>query len=145
MAARARLQAMVEPFSRSRTVRAVVELSGTLASHLALTVAMMLLVRAGHPWGALALSVPTAAFLVRTFVIFHDCCHGSFHHVQPRIPFYNLPRCLVAVPAFQAVPPLTLGRSLHSLRLRLVDESRRRMVSWTDVKVLRASRRVQDV
>jgi omega-6 fatty acid desaturase (delta-12 desaturase) len=26
----------------------------------------------------LALAVPTAAFLVRTFIVFHDCSHGSF-------------------------------------------------------------------
>jgi omega-6 fatty acid desaturase (delta-12 desaturase) len=52
------------------------------------------------------------------------------HHVQPRIPFYNLQRCQDAVPAFQAVPPLTLRRSLDSLRLRLVDETGSRMVGW---------------
>lgn len=55
------------------------------------------------------------------------------HHVQPRIPFYNLQRCQDAVPAFQAVPPLTLRRSLDSLRLRLVDETGRRMVSYVVV------------
>jgi acyl-lipid omega-6 desaturase (Delta-12 desaturase) len=59
------------------------------------------------------------------------------HHVQPRIPFYNLQRCQVSVPAFQAVPPLTLRRSLHSLRLRLVDEAQRRMVSWAEVRKVR--------
>jgi omega-6 fatty acid desaturase (delta-12 desaturase) len=51
------------------------------------------------------------------------------HHVQPRIPCYNLQPCQDAVPAFQAVPPLTLRRSLDSLRLRLLDETNRRMVS----------------
>jgi omega-6 fatty acid desaturase (delta-12 desaturase) len=50
------------------------------------------------------------------------------HHVQPRIPFYNLQRCQDAVPAFQAVPPLTLRRSLRSARLRLLDEAAGRMV-----------------
>jgi omega-6 fatty acid desaturase (delta-12 desaturase) len=59
------------------------------------------------------------------------------HHVQPRIPFYDLPRCQEAVAAFQAVTPLTLGGSLRSLRLRLVDESRRRMVGWAEVRALR--------
>jgi omega-6 fatty acid desaturase (delta-12 desaturase) len=29
-------------------------------------------------WLTLALSIPAAGFLVRTFIIFHDCCHGSF-------------------------------------------------------------------
>ncbi len=56
------------------------------------------------------------------------------HHVQPRIPFYSLQRCQDAVAAFQAVPPLTVRRSLHSLRLRLIDEGRRRMVTWADFR-----------
>lgn len=62
------------------------------------------------------------------------------HHVQPRIPFYNLQRCQDAIPAFQAVPPLTLRRSLDSLRLRLLDETGRRMVTWVAVNAGRDAR-----
>lgn len=29
-------------------------------------------------WLTLALAVPTAGFMIRTFIIFHDCGHGSF-------------------------------------------------------------------
>jgi len=29
-------------------------------------------------WLTLLLAVPTAGFMVRLFIIFHDCCHGSF-------------------------------------------------------------------
>lgn len=29
-------------------------------------------------WLTLLLAVPTAGFMVRCFIIFHDCCHGSF-------------------------------------------------------------------
>ena len=29
-------------------------------------------------WLSLALVVPAAAFLIRTFIVFHDCTHGSF-------------------------------------------------------------------
>ena len=29
-------------------------------------------------WLTLVLVVPTAGFMVRLFIIFHDCCHGSF-------------------------------------------------------------------
>ena len=29
-------------------------------------------------WLTLLLAVPTAGFMVRMFIIFHDCCHGSF-------------------------------------------------------------------
>ena len=63
------------------------------------------------------------------------------HHVQPRIPFYNLQRCQDAVPAFQAVPPLTFRRSLDSLRLRLVNETDRRMVTCASVKAARGAAR----
>jgi omega-6 fatty acid desaturase (delta-12 desaturase) len=55
------------------------------------------------------------------------------HHVQPRIPFYNLQECQDAVPAFQGVPPLTIGRSLDSLRMRVYDEGAGRMLDWADV------------
>lgn len=329
MAAQSELQALVEPFGRPRTVRASVELVETLVPYLVLIGLMMWLARRGHPWVSLALCVPAAAFLVRTFIIFHDCCHGSFfrsrranrivgyltglltltpfdkwqrshaahhasagdldrrgvgdvwtltvaeylaasrlkrvfyrlfrnpfvmlglgpafvfmlenrrppahgtprerfsvhvtnavvvaalvaahqtvgltvflwaqvptlvlagaagiwlfyvqhqfedaywsrrpgwdfvraalegssyyklpavlqwftgnigihhvHHFQPRVPFYNLPRCRAAVPAFRDVPPLAIRRSLHSLRLRLVDEPGGRMVSWAEVRAL---------
>jgi omega-6 fatty acid desaturase (delta-12 desaturase) len=30
----------------------------------------------------LALAVPTAGFLVRTYILFHDCAHGSFLHTK---------------------------------------------------------------
>ncbi len=55
------------------------------------------------------------------------------HHVQPRIPSYNLQQCQDAIPAFQAVPPLTIRRSLDSLRLRLLDETDQRMVRWDEI------------
>ena len=29
-------------------------------------------------WLVLALSIPAAGFLIRTFIVFHDCAHGSF-------------------------------------------------------------------
>ncbi len=327
MGAKSPLYSIVEPFGRPRVYRASVEIAETFGPYLAFSVGMMLMARWGHPWVAVALLVPAAGFLVRVFMIFHDCCHGSFlpsraanrivgyaaglltltpfekwqrshaehhatvgdldrrgsgdvwtltvaeylaaprwkrlfywtfrnpfimlgvgpgllfvfdnrwpssrasarerfsvhftnagiavtlvvahltiglpiflmtqvptlllaatvgvwlfyvqhqfedaywarrpawepikaalegssyyklpkvlqwltgniglhhiHHVQPRIPFYNLQRCQAAVPAFQAVPPLTFRRSLHSLRLRLVDEARQRMVTWAEIE-----------
>ena len=52
------------------------------------------------------------------------------HHLRPRIPNYNLQRCMDAFPAMREVEPLTLWKSLKSLRLRLWDEHRRRMVGF---------------
>lgn len=327
---RSEMLAVVEPLSRPRALRAILELVQTFGPYLVLAGSMILLADVGHPWAAMALSVPAAMFLVRIFIIFHDCSHGSFlpsrranrivgyvsglltltpfeawqrahaehhasagnldrrgsgdvwtltvdeylsasswtrlrycvfrnpfvllgigpcfefvvknrwppsrgtrrerlsvhltnvgivatllvahftvglrvflftqgltflvaatmgvwlfyvqhqfddaywarppawepmkaalegssyyrlpaplqwitgniglhhvHHLQPRIPFYNLPRCLRAVPAFRAVHPLTIRGSLRSLHLRLVDEGRMRMVRLKDLKVNR--------
>jgi omega-6 fatty acid desaturase (delta-12 desaturase) len=55
------------------------------------------------------------------------------HHVQARIPNYALQRCQDGIPALQAVPPLTIRRSLHSLRLRLWDEAHERMVTCANL------------
>ena len=43
--------------------------AGSVLMYLALDVSYLL---------TLALALPTAGFLVRTFVVFHDCAHGSF-------------------------------------------------------------------
>jgi acyl-lipid omega-6 desaturase (Delta-12 desaturase) len=335
VAALSELHALVEPFRRPRTARALVELLETLVPYVGLTALMTGLAQHGHSWFALALSLPAAAFLVRTFIIFHDCCHGSFfasrranrvvgyltglltltpfdkwqrahavhhatagdldrrgvgdvwtltvaeyvaasrakrlsyrlfrnpfvmlgigpafvfaldnrwapahgtgrerfsvhftnaaivaalvvahqtvgltaflwaevpalilagaagiwlfyvqhqfesaywarrpawepvraalegssyyklptvlqwftgnigihhvHHLQPRVPFYNLPGCRAAVPTLRAVPPLTIRRSVSSLRLRLVDEAGGRMVSWTELRAPREPMKV---
>jgi len=45
--------------------------------YLALTVVMYLCLSVSV-WITLALAVPAAGFLLRTFVVFHDCAHGSF-------------------------------------------------------------------
>ncbi len=52
------------------------------------------------------------------------------HHVQARIPNYNLQAVQDRVAAFQAVRPVTLRSSLHSLRLRLWDEAAQRLVGF---------------
>ncbi len=52
------------------------------------------------------------------------------HHLRPRIPNYHLQACQDAVPVLQKVPPLTLRKSLKSLRLNLWDESASRMVGF---------------
>ena len=45
--------------------------------YLALTVAMYLCLEVSV-WITLALAIPAAGFLMRTFIVFHDCAHGSF-------------------------------------------------------------------
>jgi omega-6 fatty acid desaturase (delta-12 desaturase) len=59
------------------------------------------------------------------------------HHVRPRIPNYNLQQCYDEVPVLQAVEPLTVSRSLKSLRYDLYDERRKRLVGFGALKSLR--------
>ncbi len=55
------------------------------------------------------------------------------HHLDPRIPNYNLERCHRAVARFIDVQPITLVGSLRSLRFRLWDEATRRLVGFRDL------------
>lgn len=52
------------------------------------------------------------------------------HHLRPRIPNYRLKECYDAVPALQAKEPLTIRKSLSSIRLKLWDEDRKELVGF---------------
>jgi omega-6 fatty acid desaturase (delta-12 desaturase) len=54
------------------------EAIATLVPFAALWLTMLWAVNAGHPWLAAVLAPLTGAFLVRAFMIQHDCGHGSF-------------------------------------------------------------------
>jgi omega-6 fatty acid desaturase (delta-12 desaturase) len=62
------------------------------------------------------------------------------HHLRPRIPNYHLQACQDAIPALQAVPPLTLKRSLRSVFLNLWDEKKQQLVSF---RAIRGRKRVR--
>ena len=70
------------PFARYETPsvrKAVWQLINTFVPYLALWGAMVFVALRGYPyWVTLALAVPAAALLIRIFIFFHDCCHGSF-------------------------------------------------------------------
>jgi len=66
-------------YGRSSTVKAVWQLANTLIPYAGLWALMIRLVQGGAPyWITLALSVVASGFLVRLFILFHDCCHGAF-------------------------------------------------------------------
>jgi acyl-lipid omega-6 desaturase (Delta-12 desaturase) len=65
------------------------------------------------------------------------------HHLRPRIPNYNLERCLRENPELQLNDPLYLGRSLKSVRLNVWDEKRRLLLSFREMtRMLRQRPRV---
>ena len=61
--------------------RSAWQLANTLLPYLALWVLMVLSLRVSY-WLTLVLAIPAAGFLMRTFIIFHDCCHASFFKSQ---------------------------------------------------------------
>jgi acyl-lipid omega-6 desaturase (Delta-12 desaturase) len=65
------------PYVQPSSARALLDIATSVVPYLALTFAMYLLLGVSY-FLALALAVPAAAFLVRTFILFHDCSHGSF-------------------------------------------------------------------
>jgi omega-6 fatty acid desaturase (delta-12 desaturase) len=63
------------------------------------------------------------------------------HHLSPRIPNYSLERCHRENPTFQRVTTLTLRESFRTLRLKLWDEDKGRMVGWREFRRIRQERR----
>jgi omega-6 fatty acid desaturase (delta-12 desaturase) len=74
---RAALRAAVEPFERPSVARASWQLFSSLGFYMA-ALALMYWSLGLSYWLTLALAFPAAGFLVRTFIVQHDCGHGSF-------------------------------------------------------------------
>jgi omega-6 fatty acid desaturase (delta-12 desaturase) len=70
-------QSATAPYRASSTARAALQLLTTLLPLGALIALMYAMLDVSY-WVTLALAVPAAGFLVRTFIIMHDCGHGSF-------------------------------------------------------------------
>jgi acyl-lipid omega-6 desaturase (Delta-12 desaturase) len=60
------------------------------------------------------------------------------HHLNTRIPSYNLPRAHAENPVFQSVPTLSLWDGLQAVRLKLWDERRGRLVTFAQARTGRA-------
>jgi len=68
---------ILAPYARPQLGRSVLDLSTSVVPYVALWALMYL----SLDWSyllTLALAIPTAGFLVRVYILFHDCTHGSF-------------------------------------------------------------------
>jgi omega-6 fatty acid desaturase (delta-12 desaturase) len=63
-------------YAQPRLGRGVVDIATSVVPYVALTV-VMFLIAGSSAVATLLLAVPAAGFLIRTFVVFHDCAHGS--------------------------------------------------------------------
>jgi omega-6 fatty acid desaturase (delta-12 desaturase) len=64
-------------YARPRRLRSLVDVITSVVPYLTLS-ALIYGAIGVSPLLALPLAVPAAAFLLRTYVVFHDCAHGSF-------------------------------------------------------------------
>jgi omega-6 fatty acid desaturase (delta-12 desaturase) len=69
--------AALEPYTGADPRRSVVCLLTSVVPYLALWPVMYYLLGVSY-WLTLLVAVPASGFLVRTFIVFHDCGHGSF-------------------------------------------------------------------
>ena len=74
-----RWRELLAPYARPNTRRAVICLATSVVPYLLLSALMWRLLSVSDLL-VLALSIPASVFLVRTFIVFHDCSHGSFLH-----------------------------------------------------------------
>ena len=71
----------VAPYQSSDLVRSIWQLINTLIPYILLWGLMVWSLKVSY-WLTLLLSIPTGGFMVRAFIIFHDCGHGSFFKSQ---------------------------------------------------------------
>jgi omega-6 fatty acid desaturase (delta-12 desaturase) len=65
------------PYARPHLGRSLLDLATSVVPYFGLSAAMYYALGVSY-WLALAIAIPAAGFLVRTFILFHDCSHGSF-------------------------------------------------------------------
>jgi acyl-lipid omega-6 desaturase (Delta-12 desaturase) len=68
---------VLDAYAKPRLARSLVDLATSVLPYLVLMAAMVLALRVSWLL-ALVFVVPAAGFLLRTFIVFHDCTHGSF-------------------------------------------------------------------
>jgi omega-6 fatty acid desaturase (delta-12 desaturase) len=65
------------PYARPHLGRSLLDLATSVVPYLGLSYLMYLSLGVSY-WLTLAIAIPASGFLVRTFILFHDCSHGSF-------------------------------------------------------------------
>ena len=65
------------PYTRPRVSRSILDLATSVVPYVALFALAYMALDVSYLL-VLALAVPAAGFLLRTYILFHDCTHGSF-------------------------------------------------------------------
>ena len=73
-----RWQRILSDYSTPSRLRSIAELAITVLPLIVLWAAAWFTFHLGHAWASLLIAIPAAGFLVRLFMIQHDCGHGTF-------------------------------------------------------------------
>ncbi len=93
--------------------KSVWQLVNTFGLYVILWVLMVFSLQVSY-WLTLGISVIAAGMLVRIFIIFHDCGHGSFFsRPRPITGLVSLPVCSPSPPTFYG------GKAMQSITPRL--------------------------
>ena len=123
----ASLQKVLARYAVPRRGRAISNLLTSVAAYLGLIGASCVALRLS-PWIAAGLSTLAAGFLLRTFIVFHDCAHGSF------LPSKRTNALLGAALGVLVYTPFALWRREHAIHHATAGDLDRRGVG--DVQTL---------
>jgi acyl-lipid omega-6 desaturase (Delta-12 desaturase) len=119
---------VLAPYAKPRVWRSVVDLLTAVVPSLALCVVMYLLLDVSY-WLVLAVGVLASGFLLRTYILFHDCAHGSF------LPTKRGNELLGGVLAVIVYTPFASWRHSHAVHHATAGDLDRRgtgdVMTWT--------------
>ena len=98
----------LDPYAQPHVGRALLALATSVAPYIGLCVLQYLLLDVSTLL-ALALAIPAAGFLLRTFMMFHDCAHGAF------LPSRRANACAGAVLGLLVYSPFASWRHSHAV------------------------------
>jgi acyl-lipid omega-6 desaturase (Delta-12 desaturase) len=97
------------PYARSNPRRSALDIVTSVVPYIALWAAMYLSLSVSYLL-TLALAIPTAGFAIRSFIVFHDCTHGSFMRTKRANAWVGT---IVGVLVFQCFRAWKLEHAIH--------------------------------
>lgn len=125
------LSEITRKYAHANMRKAAWQLLDTFIPYTALWALMLYTVQQGYPyWITLALAVIAAGILVRIFILFHDCCHGSF------FPFRRANTILGYLSGILIFTPFENWRYAHAVHHATAGDLDRRGIGdvWTMTK-----------
>jgi omega-6 fatty acid desaturase (delta-12 desaturase) len=73
------LKPLIAPYAKANTKKAIIQILNSVVPYIVLWGLMIWSLQYSY-WVTLGLSIPAALFMVRVFILFHDCGHNSLFH-----------------------------------------------------------------